>query len=287
MLQKIGNLLISAGSLILLFTSNSVFAWGQNGHRIVAQVANSHLTPATVKALEPLLEGESLPQIATWADEMRSAPGEFWQKKSSRWHYINADAATLNNPPSHHSSKESVSNILDALLFNIDVLKDTNSSIDAKRFSLRFVVHLVGDSHQPFHAGRAEDRGGNRIKVSFFNQQTNLHSLWDTKLVENENLSFTEYAQFINTNNSELISEYLHSTPTSWLEESHNLALQIYKSTDENISYDYIFTNTPIVKTRLQQAGIRLAGLLNTLFDPTTKKLFDVENNKKKSLRTN
>ena len=104
---------------------------------------------------------------------------------------------------------------------------------------------------------------------------------------ENENLSFTEYAQFINTNNSELISEYLHSTPTSWLEESHNLALQIYKSTDENISYDYIFTNTPIVKTRLQQAGIRLAGLLNTLFDPTTKKLFDVENNKKNSLRTN
>lgn len=99
MLQKIGNLLISASSLILLFTSNSVFAWGQNGHRIVAQIANSHLTPATVKALEPLLEGESLPQVATWADEMRSAPGEFWQKKSSRWHYINADATTLNIPP--------------------------------------------------------------------------------------------------------------------------------------------------------------------------------------------
>ncbi|WP_350669642.1 S1/P1 nuclease, partial [Pseudoalteromonas sp. 43-MNA-CIBAN-0464] len=87
-------------------------------------------------------------------------------------------------------------------------------------------------------------------------------------LVENENLSFTEYAQFINTNNSELISEYLQSTPTSWLEESHNLALKIYESTEEQISYDYIYNNTPIVKTRLQQAGIRLAGLLNTLFDP-------------------
>ncbi|NMM39841.1 S1/P1 nuclease [Pseudoalteromonas arctica] len=267
MLQKIGNLLISASSVILLFTSNNVFAWGQNGHRIVAQVANSHLTPATVRALAPLLEGESLPQIATWADEMRSAPGEFWQEKSSRWHYINADAATLNNPPSHHSSKESVSNILDALLFNIAVLKDTNSSIDAKRFSLRFVVHLVGDSHQPFHAGRKGDRGGNNISVIFFGQDTNLHSLWDSKLIENENLSYTEFADFINTDNKLLIAKYLHSSPVEWLQESHNIANSIYNKHETKISYQYIYKNMPIIKTRLQQSGIRLAGLLNLIYD--------------------
>ncbi|CAM3753579.1 MULTISPECIES: S1/P1 nuclease [Pseudoalteromonas] len=273
MLQRIGNLLISASSLILLFTSNSVLAWGQNGHRIVAQVANYHLTPATVKALEPLLEGESLPQIATWADEMRSAPGEFWQKKSSRWHYINADAATLKNPPLPHSSKESVSNILDALLFNIAVLKDTNSSIDAKKFSLRFIVHLVGDSHQPFHAGRKDDRGGNNISVTFFGQDTNLHSLWDSKLIENENLSYTEFADFINTNNKQLIAEYLQSTPVQWLQESHNIANSIYNQHETKISYQYIYKNMPIIKTRLQQSGVRLAGLLNLIFDNSAQPL--------------
>lgn len=261
-------LLISA-----IFASTDCNAWGQNGHRVVGKIAESHISENTKAALIPYLNGESLAQVSTWPDEMRSAPGDFWQKKSSRWHYINADDdAKFSFNHEHTEHKESVTNILEGIHYSIKVLKDDKASLAAKQFSLRFLVHLVGDSHQPFHAGRAEDRGGNRIKVSFFNQQTNLHSLWDTKLVENENLSFTEYAQFINTNNSELISEYLHSTPTSWLEESHNLALQIYKSTDENISYDYIFTNTPIVKTRLQQAGIRLAGLLNTLFDPSNKK---------------
>lgn len=257
-----------------VFTSTDATAWGQNGHRIVGEIAQSHLTNSTKTALLPLLDGESLAQISTWPDEMRSAPGDFWQKKSARWHYINA---APNQPfsfeHSHTKNKESVSNILEGIHFAIHTLTDKKSTLDAKQFSLRFLVHLVGDSHQPFHVGRSEDRGGNRINVSFFNEKTNLHSLWDTKLIENQNLSFTEFAAFINTQNSELISEYLQSTPTSWLEESRNLAIKIYAATDEKIGYSYIYNYTPVVKTRLQQAGIRLAGLLNALFDPTAIEL--------------
>lgn len=265
---------ISATILIsALLTSTDSHAWGQNGHRIVGKIAESHISESTKTAIAPYLNGESLAQVSTWPDEMRSAPGDFWQKKSSRWHYINADKnKKFSFNHEHTKHKESVTNILEGIHYSVQVLKDDKASLDAKQFSLRFLVHLVGDSHQPFHAGRSEDRGGNRIKVSFFNQQTNLHSLWDTKLVEKENLSFTEYAQFINTNNSELVAQYLQSTPTSWLEESHNLALKIYKSTNDEIGYNYIYNNTPIVKTRLQQAGIRLAGLLNTLFDTTSQK---------------
>jgi hypothetical protein len=262
-------LLISA-----VFTSSDSCAWGQNGHRIVGEIAQTHLNDTTKVTLAPLLNGESLAQVSTWPDEMRSAPGEFWQKKSSRWHYINA-APNTSFPfeHSHTKSKDTVTNILEGMHYSMQTLTDANSSLDAKQFSLRFLVHLVGDSHQPFHVGRSEDRGGNRIKVSFFNQETNLHSLWDTKLIENQNLSFTEYAKFINTNNSELIAEYLQSSPTTWLDESRNLAIKLYKSTNDEIGYSYIYKNTPIVKTRLQQAGIRLAGLLNALFDPSAKEL--------------
>lgn len=257
-----------------LFASSEVSAWGQNGHRVVGKIAELHISETTKNALAPYLQGESLAQISTWPDEMRSAPGEFWQKKSSRWHYINANKnANFSFNHSHTKHKETVTNILEGIHYSVQVLKDDNAGLDAKQFSLRFLVHLVGDSHQPFHAGRSEDRGGNRIKVSFFGQETNLHSLWDTKLVENENLSFTEYAQFINTDNSELISEYLASTPTVWLEESHHLATKLYKSTNDEIGYSYIYNNTPIVKTRLLQAGVRLAGLLNLLYDPSAKKL--------------
>jgi len=267
--------IMSATVLIsALFASKDVYAWGQNGHRIVGQIAQSHISEPTKIAIAPLLETQSLAQISTWPDEMRSAPGEFWQKKSSRWHYINADEnKTFNFNHDHTHSKESVTNILEGMHYSINVLKNEKASLAEKQFSLRFLVHLVGDSHQPFHVGRSEDRGGNKIEVSFFNQPTNLHSLWDTKLIENENLSFTEYAQFINTTNSELIDEYLQSTPANWLEESHNLALHLYKSTDEKISYSYVYDNKPIVNKRLQQAGIRLAGVLNALFDPTATKL--------------
>ncbi|MEL0631355.1 S1/P1 nuclease [Pseudoalteromonas carrageenovora] len=272
--SKIKYSISSALLISAIFTSSDSYAWGQNGHRIVGKIAESHITDTTKQAITPFLDGESLAQISTWPDEMRSAPGKFWQKQSSRWHYINAaPGKSFSFDHEHTKNKESVSNILEGIHYSMQILTDANSSLDAKQFSLRFLVHLVGDSHQPFHAGRGEDRGGNRIKVSFFNEETNLHSLWDTKLVENENLSFTEYAQFIDTNNSELIAQYLQSSPKTWVEESHNLAMKIYKYTNDEIGYSYIYNNTPIVKTRLQQAGIRLAGLLNALFDPSAKEL--------------
>lgn len=259
----------------ILFTTQNASAWGQNGHRIVGKVADNHITEQTRASLTELLEGESLAQISTWADEMRSAPNDFWQKKSSRWHYINSptDSSQFSHDHSHKLTKDNVKNILEGMYYAIETLKDDKSSLDAKRFSLRFIVHLVGDSHQPFHAGRAEDRGGNRIKVMLFNEETNLHSLWDTKLIENENLSFTEFAQFIDTDNPEIIAEYLQSTPEQWLTESHNLADKLYEQTSNEIGYSYIYKNTPIIKTRLQQAGIRLAGLLNSLFDHSAKPL--------------
>lgn len=262
-------LLISA-----IFASTDCNAWGQNGHRVVGKIAESHISETTKTALIPYLNGESLAQISTWPDEMRSAPGDFWQKKSSRWHYINADDnATFSFDHDHTNHKESVTNILEGIHYSIRVLKDDKSSLAAKQFSLRFLVHLVGDSHQPFHAGRAEDRGGNRVNVTFFGQPTNLHSLWDTKLIENENLSFTEFAQFIDTDNAEIITEYLASSPEQWVTESHNLADKLYKLNNDEIGFSYIYENTPIIKTRLQQAGIRLAGLLNTLFDSSAKPL--------------
>ncbi|WP_372763273.1 S1/P1 nuclease, partial [Pseudoalteromonas sp.] len=233
-----------------------------------------HLTATTKQKLLPLLNNESLAQISTWPDEMRSAPGEFWQKKSSRWHYINKPAnqpLILNH--AHTKNKESVTNILEGIHYSIQTLKSETSSLDAKQFSLRFLVHLVGDSHQPFHAGRAEDRGGNRIKVQYFGQETNLHSLWDSKLIEGENLSYTEFAEFINTTNPLLISEYLASSPTSWLVESNNIAESLYNKNETDISYSYVYNHMPIIKTRLQQSGIRLAGLLNSLFDESATPL--------------
>lgn len=265
---KIATLVATTLIIGAVFTTSNAFAWGQNGHRIVGEIAEQHLTDQTMHNLLPLLEGNSLAQISTWADEMRSSPESFWQKKSSRWHYINLSKnKSLSFNHDHTHNKNDVTNILEGIHFSINTLKSTRSTADEKQFALKFLVHLVGDSHQPFHAGRSEDRGGNRIKVDFFDKETNLHSLWDTDLIESENLAYTEYARFLDTNNNEMIKTYLNSSPNTWLIESHNLAEEIYSSTCDEVSYSYVFKYNPLVKERLQKAGIRLAGLLNFLFD--------------------
>ncbi|RJE72223.1 S1/P1 Nuclease [Pseudoalteromonas sp. MSK9-3] len=252
-----------------LSSSFNAVAWGQNGHRIIGKVAEEHLTTATVQALTPLLEESSLAQVSTWADEMRSNDSEFWRKKSTKWHYINVKDATKMHSHIDHSinSKEQVKNILDGIYYGINTLQSDATSIDEKRFALRFLVHLVGDSHQPFHAGRGEDHGGNLIKVTFFGDKTNLHSTWDTRLIENERLSYSEFAEFIKTSNKTIISDYLNSEPADWLLESHHISDKVYNLNETEISYGYIYKYMPTVRIRLQQGGIRLAGLLNQIFD--------------------
>lgn len=272
MLRKSISLLFAVG---MTLTTSDAAAWGQNGHRIIGELAELHLTDHTRLAIKPLLEGDSLAEVSTWADEMRSDPSTFWRKQSSKWHYINIEDPKNMHQHVHSNldDKEKVKNILDGIYYSINTLQSDSKSIDEKRFALRFLVHLVGDSHQPFHAGRGEDRGGNMIKVKFFGSDSNLHSTWDTKLIENENLSFTEFTRFIQTTNSEIIAEYLNSAPADWLLESNNIAENVYNSNETEISYGYIYKHMPTVKFRLQQGGIRLAGLLNQIFDKDSQPL--------------
>jgi hypothetical protein len=259
--------------LLLIANHEQAFAWGQNGHRIVGQIAEMHLTKTTRKAVVPLLAGDSLAEVGTWADEMRSAPGAFWQKESSRWHYINIDDHGAFDPHHYHTphSREDVKDIYGGILRCIAQLKDKQTSLEERQFYLRFLVHLVGDIHQPMHAGQAEDRGGNSIALKFFGEQTNLHSLWDTELIESQNLSFSEFAAFIDTQDQQQLNRFLNSSPADWLNESRALSETIYRSTDTELGYAYIYQNLPIAQQRLQQAGIRLAGLLNSIYDRRAK----------------
>jgi hypothetical protein len=259
--------------LLLIASCEHALAWGQNGHRIVGQIASVHLTKTTHKAIAPLLAGDSLAEVGTWADEMRSAPGNFWQKESSRWHYINVDDRAAFDPHQYHTphSRDDVKDIYGAMLQCIAKLKAKQTSFEERQFYLRFLVHLVGDLHQPMHTGHAEDRGGNNIKLTFFGKPTNLHSLWDTELIESQNLSFSEFAAFIDTQDQQQLKRLLTSGPADWLTESMGLSETIYQNTGSELGYAYIYQNLPIAQQRLQYAGIRLAGLLNSIYDRRAK----------------
>ena len=271
-LSKLTNIIgICAG---LLLSSNAT-AWGQNGHRVVAQIALNHLTPQTQQAILPLLDGEKLAEVSTWPDEMRSHPSDFCQKQSTAWHYINISKASEFKPESYDipATKKDIKDAYDLMIKATHVLKDDKASIEDKQFYFKFLVHVVGDIHQPMHVGRSEDWGGNKIKVKFFGEDTNLHGLWDTLMVENQNLSFTEFTDFIDTQDAKIKAKFLNSQPKDWVIESFYEAQKLYNVGNADFKYNYVYEQSPLMKQRLTQGGIRLAGLLNGIFDKSAKPL--------------
>ena len=253
--------------LLLVTTSVQALAWGQNGHRIVGQIANEHLTKKTQQALLPLLGGDLLAEVGTWADEMRSDPAEFWQKDSTRWHYINVAAPKDFDASHYHTpqTKEEVKDIYGGILRCIAALKDKNTPLAERQFYLRFLVHLVGDIHQPMHTGHAEDRGGNLIEVKFFGELTNLHSLWDSKMLSMSKRDYTAYLKYLRQTPVPAATALgLPPASPAWAEASCRIVLQPGFYPDGHILEPaYVETWRPVAETQLRLGGAHLAGVLN------------------------
>ena len=249
--------------MLLLIAPSSVLAWGANGHRVVGRIAANHLTAEAAVAVTSLLGVEGLDQAATWADDIRNDPN--WQpplKNPSPWHYISIDdEETLET-----TARDPNGDVLEAIGRFSAVLRDPQATRPAKQEALRFVVHFVGDVHQPLHVGRRADRGGNTVEVTLFGEATNLHSVWDSGLIESERLSFSELAAFIDHPTLEELRAWQSAPPADWVRESKAARDRIYKIGDGKLGYQYAFDNLPLIKQRLLQAGVRLAGLLNSIF---------------------
>lgn len=135
---------------------------------------------------------------------------------------------------------------------------------------LRLLIHFVGDIHQPLHAGRFEDLGGNKIKVSWMNAPTNLHTLWDSQLINFQQLSYTEYAAAINFTTKAQRKEWNKATISSWVWDSYQLSEKIYgdiKEPDQKLDYKYNFNYLATLNQQLLKGGVHLAGILNEIFD--------------------
>src|SRR6056300_969062 len=237
--------------------------WGKTGHRIVGEIAERQLTEEVKEIVYEILDGESLSSVSTWADEMRSNT-DF--DKFSHWHYVNLPLDKEYTEMEH--TKANVVNIIERCIL---VLKSPSSDKEMKRFYLKYLVHLVGDLHQPMHTGRYEDYGGSKIKVKFKGRKgsetnTNLHVLWDSNLIDDFKMSFTEWSTHLQNKLGR--KEVEQATVYEWTFESHWWARDIYKNTPPNsyLSYDYVYQYQPVLEKRLYQAGKRLGNLLNEIF---------------------
>ena len=235
--------------------------WGQNGHRATGQIAEKHLTKKAKKNIEKLLNGESLALVSTFGDEIKS---DSRYREYSPWHYVNFPFGGTYET----SEKNEKGDLIHGIKNSIAVLNDENASNEDKVFYLKFLVHLMGDLHQPLHVGISEDKGGNDFQVQWFGEGTNLHSVWDTKMIEDYNMSYSELAYNTTKLPKTELAQIKNSNLMDWVYESRALCEDIYAYTKvgEKLGYQYNYKYMNTVRMQLQKGGIRLAKILNEIY---------------------
>jgi hypothetical protein len=249
--------------LCSIFISQSVFGWGQVGHRVTGEIAEQYLSIKAKQQIRSLYPNESLAEISTYADEERSNPDEFWKKTAGPWHYVTIPKGKTYKEVGAPEEGDAYS----ALQQFSKTLKNPQASNEEKRLALHFIVHIVGDLHQPLHAGNGTDKGGNDFKLEYFWEASNLHRVWDSGIIEGQELSYTEWTKWLSRKISpQMAAQWNQPDPNVWIAESIAIRDNIYPE-ENKISYDYKYQNLPVVKQRLQQAGVRIAAYLNRVYE--------------------
>lgn len=278
-----------------ILTMSLLFGWGQNGHRIVGRIASGFLSQRAAAAVVEILQGRSLAEVSTWADEIRSNPR--WDC-AAPFHYVTV------LPDSKYPDPEAPGwasgDAVRAVIFLSQRLMRSDLGPEARREALAFLVHVAGDLHQPLHVGRGCDRGGNDLTVLWFGEERRLHSVWDEAVIESADLSYTEYVEFLETP-VDAPPALRSAGPRTWITEAQSLHDDVYRcntlrdrcpcfcgecSDGESwfggcarldgcrlqvegpvrLGFAYRDRARPLVNQRLVTAGLRLATLLNAIF---------------------
>ena len=270
------------------------FAWGPEGHGLVAAIAERHLEQHPKAEALRLLGAENvthLDEISSWADAVRAerpdtAPGHFVDIPLKASHY--------NKKRDCHYDKDNhrvadLTCIVEMLPQWVAVMADRTKSDPERLEALKWVVHFAGDIHQPLHNENNNDRGGNDVHVTYYAKNTELHAIWDGGVIEHHfgwtlgpNFSFDHQAvrsaaHAIDSGTSKSArttwlmqgaSTKLQTETPQWANWSHHLALAAYNrlpATPPPQGWEDAYQNYawPVIKTQISAAGIRLAGILN------------------------
>lgn len=257
-----------ASVIIFIFFSLNAFGWGQKGHDVTAYIAEQHLTPAAKQAVDNIFDGYSLVYWANWLDNAsHTAPYAY----TKTWHYKNIDDGERYEEAKANPGGDAVT----AIKAMSEKLADNQTSAADKALALKILVHVMGDLHQPMHMGHATDLGGNRVKVKFFGRETNLHSIWDGSLLESAHKwGYTEWQQQIDRLTPGEQEAFIAGNVDDWAKETLAQAMLVYRNTPAgaNVSYNEIAAAAPVIELQLLRGGLRLAHVLNSIFDPDYQK---------------
>ncbi|MCG2420407.1 S1/P1 nuclease [Aequorivita sp. F47161] len=249
--------------LVALFANglSAMEDWGKTGHRAVGEIADDYLSRKAEKEISKLLNGHSLAFVANYGDDIKSDRNFDAYRP---WHYVSFPFGEKYET----YPKSEKGDIIQAIKKCISVLKDDDSPKEDKVFYLKMLVHFMGDLHQPLHIGLAEDKGGNDFQVRWFKDGTNLHTVWDSKMIDFYDMSYTELATNTDVLSKQQVEAIKKGTVIDWMYESRGICEDIYDHTEvgEKLGYNYMYKYMDVVRFQLQKGGIRLAEVLNEIF---------------------
>jgi hypothetical protein len=241
------------------FITSESRAWGPTGHRATGWIAERYLSAKAKKKINALLGQRSLAMVSTWMDEIRS---DSTYNYTADWHWVTIETGKTYE----ESPKNPNGDVIMTLERIISELKSRKLDRKKEVEALKMLVHLVGDIHQPLHVGCCDDQGGNKVKVKWFRNESNLHRVWDSDMIDDTKLSFTELAQFLSTPNAGTVAKWQKASVRDWANESMSFRKEVYDIKDGNLGYRYSYLHLQTAKERMLQAGVRLAGILNQIY---------------------
>ncbi len=257
--MKITKLLLS---FILLEISISISAYDAMGHRIIADIAYNNLTNKVRTQVDHVLGKHGIIYYATWADDIRSDSKYAY---SYPWHYQDLDENMTTADIKHllnHPKAEG-----NHLFFAIDSLSNVLKNDKNNAEALKFIVHFIGDLHQPLHLGRKTDKGGNMVQINWFGRKTNLHAVWDGAIIESKKMSYSEYSHYLQDRFYPQKAKFIKYTILQSVEADYSLRNLIYKyDLSDTNNYHYVYFFNEKADEMLYRGGIQLANVLNKIF---------------------
>lgn len=248
---------------VVLFPVQQLLAWGQDGHRIIAQIAYDNMNCRARKQVDKVLGKHGIMYTANWPDEIKS---DTIYPTSYDWHFqdmnpgLNDSAlvAMLTDYPAEGGN----------LFRAMDSLSNVLRSDRTNRDALVFLIHFMGDRFCPMHTGHIDDLGGNRVKVKWFGRNTNLHAIWDSKIIDARGYSYSEYAQYIQDKLGKQRDTIRKMSDEDVLRHNYHLteAIYEYQTTWNGNAYHYVYHFAEDMEYQLYASGIKLAQLLNTIY---------------------
>ena len=251
---------VSAFILFTVSISQKSLAWGKKGHEIVAEIAFRFLDDSTKKIVKNFLGNLSIEEAANWMDDEKS---NSYYNYMRTWHYVNVEKGEAYKP----TTERDIVTVLNSAILDLKNYRNLKRK-DIKR-DLLLIFHLIGDLHQPLHVGYGIDRGGNSVEITSPAVSGNLHSVWDSQIIDSKGITADSCMTLYNTLDAAAIKQIQKINVLTWMSQSRAYLDTIYSFQNNFLTKEYVDRNVDVIKKQLLLGGLRLAGILNEVF--TTK----------------